>query len=277
MKVFEQAYAKINLYLDVSQKRDDGYHDLTTVMHQITLFDELYIEACDAQQIQITLEVDGGDDIPCDSRNLVYRAIDLLLNELQRPMQVHVKIMKRIPSMAGLGGGSSDAAAAMRGMNRILKSPFSDEQLEHLAAQIGSDCPFFIRKISALCLGRGEILKEFTPELKGSVVVVEGKEPSSTKEAFSMLDNMRKKPRQVFDFSVFSFDDVYNCFEEPISLCCLSVKEHLFLLRQENPRCAAMSGSGSAVFAIFETYDKAKTAFNKFINNGSVAYLCELL
>ena len=100
MKVFEQAYAKINLYLDVSQKRDDGYHDLTTVMHQITLFDELYIEACDAQQIQITLEIDGGDAIPCDCRNLVYRAIDLLLNELQRPMQVHVKIIKRIPSMA---------------------------------------------------------------------------------------------------------------------------------------------------------------------------------
>ena len=278
MKTFEIANAKINLYLDVSRKREDGYHDVTTLMHQISLCDELWIEAHESERTLIKLKVDGGgDDIPCDHRNLVYKAAELFLKRLGKSMNVEIHLLKNIPSMAGLGGGSSDAAATLRGLNRLLGFPFDDAVLETFAAELGSDTAFFIRNITALCSGRGEILTPFTSDLEGHLVLVEGKEPSSTKTAFSKIDELEKGIRKSPDFDHFSYSDVFNIFEEVISESCPSVKMHLAQLKQFDPLCVAMSGSGSAVFAIFETKDAAEFVAKKMTKCGSTAHVCSLL
>ena len=279
MKIFEKANAKINLYLDVSERREDGYHDVVTLMHQVSLCDKIYIEACDSDCMQITLQIVGGkDDIPNDRRNLVYRAAELFLATLERPMRVSIVLHKSIPSMAGLGGGSSDAAATLRGLNRMLDSPFSVIELEYLAAQLGSDTPFFINSIAALCLGRGEIVQKIPLEFSGHVVIIEGIEPSSTKEAFSQLDKRRAPSfRPLPDFKHFSFADVHNVFEGVISEQCPSVALHLDIVRQYAPLCSAMSGSGSAVFAIFEKEKQARYVAEKIAEIGSRAYVSQLV
>ena len=276
MKVFEKANAKINLYLDVSEKREDGFHAVTTFMHQITLCDDLWIEAQDSEQTEIQLTVKGNDRIPTDGNNLVAKAIQLFLKTVRRTMKVRVTLVKRIPTMAGLGGGSSDAAAALRGMNQLLGRPLKDEKLEELSAIIGSDVPFFIRHISALCSGRGEILQKITPVMTAYAVVVEGKESSSTREAFAKLDRQKRPPKMHPDFRYFTYADAYNIFESVIAQDCPSVDTHLRLLRKHNPLCTQMSGSGSAVFALFSSLEEAHAAAKSLQFMHSKAYVCQL-
>lgn len=276
MKIFEKANAKINLYLDVSEKREDGFHAVTTFMHQITLCDDLWIEAEDSKHTEIQLTVKGNDRIPTDGSNLVAKAIQLFLKTVRRTMKARVTLVKRIPTMAGLGGGSSDAAAALRGMNQLLGSPLNDEKLEELSAMIGSDVPFFIRHISALCLGRGEILQKITPVMTAYVVVVEGKESSSTKDAFAKLDRQKRPQRLHPDFPHFVYKDAYNVFESVIAQDCPSVATHLQFLRKQNSLCAQMSGSGSAVFALFSSLEEARAAAKSLQLTHSNAYVCQL-
>jgi len=276
MKTFEKANAKINLYLDVSEKREDGFHAVTTFMHQITLCDDLWIEAEDSEHTEIQLTVKGNDRIPTDGSNLVAKAIQLFLKTVRRTMKVRVTLVKRIPTMAGLGGGSSDAAAALRGMNQLLGSPLNDEKLEELSAMIGSDVPFFIRHISALCLGRGEILQKITPVMTAYAVVVEGKESSSTKDAFAKLDRQKRPQRLHPDFSHFVYKDAYNVFESVIAQDCPSVATHLHFLRKQNSLCAQMSGSCSAVFALFSSLEEALVAAKSLQLTHSNAYVCQL-
>ncbi len=276
MKTFEKANAKINLYLDVSEKRKDGFHAVTTFMHQNTLCDDLWIEAEDSEHTEIQLTVKGNDRIPTDGSNLVAKAIQLFLKTVRRTMKVRVTLVKRIPTMAGLGGGSSDAAAALRGMNQLLGSPLDDEKLEELSAMIGSDVPFFIRHISALCLGRGEILQKITPVMTAYAVVVEGKESSSTKDAFAKLDRQKRPQRLHPDFSHFVYKDAYNVFESVIAQDCPSVATHLQFLRKQNSLCAQMSGSGSAVFALFSSLEEARAAAKSLQLTHSNAYVCQL-
>ena len=278
MKCVEFANAKINLYLDVSEKRLDGFHTVTTVMHQITLHDELNIEAEDSDKTQVTLEVIGGGvDIPTDEKNLVVIAIKSFLERIGRTMKIHVILFKNIPSMAGLGGGSSDAAAALRGMNSMLNSPLTTDRLEELSSTIGSDVPFFINNIKALCLGRGEILLPFKPSLKAYVVLAEGSETSSTKAAFSRLDEMPRSENVHPDFSNFTFENVYNVFEDIIKIDCPSVEKNLAVLKDFCPEAAAMSGSGSTVYGLFKDEMQAKMAEYVLRKRGVKTHFCELV
>ena len=184
---------------------------------------------------------------------------------------------KNIPSMAGLGGGSSDAAAALRGMNKMLNSPLSREKLEVLSSDLGSDVPFFVGNIKALCLGRGEILIPFTPNLKAYVVLAEGSEASSTKAAFSRLDEVSRPPRTHPDFSNFTFENVYNVFEDVIKIDCPSVEKNLAVLKDFHPEAAAMSGSGSTVYGLFSDEAQAKTAEYALRKCGVKTHLCQLV
>jgi 4-diphosphocytidyl-2-C-methyl-D-erythritol kinase len=152
----EFAYAKINLTLDVVSKRSDGFHDIESVMHSLSLCDELIFTVCESDKTEISLEIKGNDSLPTDKNNLVCRAALLYLDKIGESARIGVTLIKKIPSAAGLAGGSSDAAATLRAMNRLYDGRLSEDELLTLAASIGSDVPYCLVGGTALCEGRGE-------------------------------------------------------------------------------------------------------------------------
>ncbi|MBO7170061.1 MAG: 4-(cytidine 5'-diphospho)-2-C-methyl-D-erythritol kinase, partial [Clostridia bacterium] len=155
MKVNEKAYAKINLFLDVTGKREDGFHELVSVMHSVGLADEIEVETKQADYSCITLEMKNSS-LPADERNLAYLAAEAFLDKTGITAAVHIRLEKHIPVCAGLGGGSSDAAAVLRAMNASFDNPLSVSELCELGATLGSDVPFCVVGGTRLCRGIGE-------------------------------------------------------------------------------------------------------------------------
>ena len=167
--LFEPAYAKINLTLDVLGKRDDGYHDLKTVMQTISLRDDVEIDLGTGKPWKLICDKEG---IPCDERNLAWKAARLYCDTMQvDPDGLQIRITKRIPSEAGLAGGSADAAAVLRALNSHFGSPLSIWALAELGAQIGSDVPFCVVGGTMMCEGRGERMRKL-PNMPDCIIVV---------------------------------------------------------------------------------------------------------
>jgi len=161
--VRERCRAKLNLFLDVVGRRVDGYHDLVTVFHEIDLADELEARAIDApRKVRIEVVPAGSadvSDVPTDASNLAARAAAALLREAGSTSGVALRLTKRIPTGGGLGGGSADAAGALRAVNTLLGLGADDASLQRIAATLGSDVPFLVRGGTAIGRGRGEILE----------------------------------------------------------------------------------------------------------------------
>jgi 4-diphosphocytidyl-2-C-methyl-D-erythritol kinase len=187
------AYAKINLTLDVFSKRADGYHDIASVMQTINLSDTLQFTRTDTPGITFTCDAPEALDVPTDATNLVVRAAQAVLDAANAAGKtltggVAIHLIKRIPSQAGLGGGSSDAATALRGVNTVLNLKLDGAQLKTLAAQLGSDVPFFLVGGTAVARGRGEKITPL-PDTRGfSLVIVKPDESVSTGWAYNELD-----------------------------------------------------------------------------------------
>ena len=278
MILYEKACAKINLFLWVGKMRDDGFHEISTYMHPVSLADDIKLEIESANKTKISLTIDGNPDIPVDQSNLVCKAAALFLDAANEKVSINIELKKMIPCGAGLGGGSSDGAAVLRALNRFYNFRFSEAELTKMAAKLGSDVPFFISSKPALCEGRGEKLTELHPTTAPYAVIVAGKEHSNTAVAYRLLDEWKEGnslcTANLPDFNNFKASDIYNDFEAPISVACPSVKEHLAILKSFTPIACAMSGSGSAVFALFETEADAIKAQSAFPDG---AFVCKFL
>lgn len=165
-KIIETAYAKINLGLKILGKRDDGYHEVNMIMQSVGLCDEIIIS--EGEGIQISTNVEG---LSCGEDNLAYKAAALLAERYNVTPNVHIVLNKKIFMAAGLAGGSSDAAAVLRGLNRFWNLGLYDDRLEALAAELGSDVPFCIKGGSAIAKGRGEVILPL-PDMPESYVVL---------------------------------------------------------------------------------------------------------
>lgn len=153
-----RSYAKINLYLEILRKRPDGYHEIKSIFERISLYDTLILKPRKDTKIKIS---SSSKKIPLSRSNLAYQAADLLIKEYNIPQGVDIGIIKRIPVASGLGGGSSNAASVLMGLNKLWKLNIPLEKLSELASQIGSDVPFFVQNCPfALIKGRGERVKE---------------------------------------------------------------------------------------------------------------------
>ncbi len=166
MLVLEKAHAKINLFLDVLGKRSDGYHEVNMVMQTLELADEIEL----SPSARLVLETDC-EQLPVDEGNIAFRAAELMAKEAGRPASVKINIKKRIPLAAGLAGGSSDAAAVLRGLNGLWQLGWPVEKLKDLAAELGSDVPFCITGGTALATGRGEKIEQL-PDCPEMTVVL---------------------------------------------------------------------------------------------------------
>lgn len=193
-QVVVQTPAKLNLFLEVLGKRPDGYHDLQTVMVTVDLFDTLTLREEDSGQIGLRLGNAGqrqgaaevARDVPADDENLVVRAAKLLQRRAGTGRGVAIRLDKRIPSASGLAGGSSDAAATLVALNQLWQLHRTPEELHELAAQLGSDVPFFLTPNgAALCCGRGELVEPIRPHCQLHFVIVRPNTGLSTARVFA--------------------------------------------------------------------------------------------
>jgi len=248
------APAKINIYLKVLGKRVDGYHELLTLMVPVSLFDE----------IELSPSGDGillwAPGCKCaDEKNLAFRAAALFLEETGLPRGISIRISKQIPAGAGLGGGSSDAASVLMGMNDLFQTGLSTEELMDLAGKIGSDCPFFILKEPFLMGGRGEVpIEKVSLEKRFYLIVIPPLE-ISTPLVYSHLKcplTRGHKPFTMSDISVKKGNApeqlLVNDLEIPAFGICPEVKYIKAELLDAGALGVLMSGSGSSVFGVFK-------------------------
>lgn len=257
------ACAKLNLYLDITGRREDGYHTLETVMQSVSLSDTVTVAACPGEGITLTC---SREDIPTDGRNTAYRAAELFMHASGGTGGVLLDIRKNIPSGAGMGGGSADAAAVLRGLNEIFGEPLSERQLLDIAVQVGADVPFCLVGGTKLCRGIGEQMSDF-PEAKGIFVVVKPDFSCPTGEAYKKYDSSPVPPRGGLEEFRAEMPEnyapeMYNVFQQlyadgRIESICRRLVEL-------GARGAMLTGSGSAVFGVFDDIHTASAAQEAF-------------
>ncbi len=188
--ISERAYAKINLTLDVNHLRPDGYHDVDMVMQTIELSDLIWLDLTNGQEIVIEASV---SHIPLDQRNLAYAAAEVFLHETGCTGGLRIHIDKQVPVAAGLGGGSADAAAVLRGLNRLFETNLPAQRLAQLGASIGSDVPFLVTGGCAVARGRGEVIEPVEHALKAWIVLVRPPVFVSTGAVYDAIERYQER------------------------------------------------------------------------------------
>jgi len=256
--------AKINLTLDLLGKRDDGYHELMSVMQSIDLFDRLIIRPSSELSLGMSLRSGVSKWLPQDERNDVMRAAHLLHKQCGVSCGAEIFMEKFIPTQAGLGGGSADAAAALIGLNKHWKLGLSDEELRDFAAQLGSDIPFNLRGGTALCRGRGEIVQPLPPLPPVYVTLFKPPRGLSTSRIFSTLNisDFEEGTSLKFVDALLSedacmFDFMSNQLQETACNELPELFEFTRRLRDEGVPWWQMSGSGSTIFVLAKDKEQA--------------------
>ena len=272
--LYEGAFAKVNLTLDVLGKRPDGYHDLKSVMQTISIRDDVEIDIGTGKPWVLRCSKEG---IPTDERNLAWKAAKIFFDTTKKdPDGLEIRITKRIPSEAGLGGGSADAAAVLRALNRHYDNPFSILALAELGSQVGSDVPFCTLCGTAMVEGRGERLRKL-PDLPDCCFVV-CKPPfsSSTPELYRKLDETtiaRRPDHQAMESALLAGDlgkiaeNIWNVFDPVVTKDHLELNYIKSIFNSYGSVAQQMTGSGSAVFAIVPEFEYAAVICNMLKDN----------
>jgi len=255
MRLIVPSPAKINLSLWIKGKREDGYHDIVTVMHTISLYDTLFFLPSD----RFELTIEGSESLPLNKSNLIVRAAQVFKEATGIKPQVKIKLEKVIPVGAGLGGGSSNAAATLKGLNSIYGNPLSEEELTQLAAMLGSDVPFFIRGGLAIAYGRGESLKHYPPASFRLLLVYPGF-PCSTREVYQKLPPIKREisveeaeRRVISPLITGKLKEVEEVMENDLEKSQAGCVSRVNEVKEVLKSCGLkplMSGSGSSVFAL---------------------------
>ncbi len=256
-----KAPAKINLLLRVLRKRPDGYHDLASVMQQISIYDELEYTL---QQKGITLHC-PGTDLPTNEQNLIYRAAQTIFNHTGYRNGVEIVLNKYIPSAAGLGGGSSDAATTLMTLNDLCSLGLSKTELIKLGAKLGADVPFFIFGRSAFATGIGDKLQTLPDLPQINMVLINPAFPLSTKTVYDNLNLALTKKKNNYSIPRFyALGDIIRELHNDLETVSLKMHPELNdfkqMLMKEGALGALMSGSGPTLFGIFADEKSAKEA-----------------
>jgi len=244
----ELARAKVNLFLRVLRRREDGFHEIETSMAPITLCDSLEIEPANEFEFHCDEPTLAGED------NLVVRATRLFFSETNREPKVRLTLRKEIPHGAGLGGGSSDAAAALRGLNRFFDAGLSRERLSTLAAQLGSDISFFVNETAAICRGRGEIVTPAALPEPLSLLLLKPEFGVPSSWAYSRWQATREVAGEIYRPQKFGDIAFVNDLERPVFKKFVFLAQlKTWLLKQTEVSAALMSGSGSTIFAVLRS------------------------
>lgn len=272
--LYEGAFAKLNLTLDVLGKREDGYHDLQSVMQTISVRDDVEMDIGTGKPWALLCD---KENIPTDERNLAWKAAKVFFDAVKKdPNGIEIRITKRIPVEAGLGGGSADAAAVLRALNRHYDNPLSILALAELGAQVGSDVPFCVVCGTAMVEGRGERLRKLADMPDCVFVICKPDFSCSTAELYRKLDEnaVAKRPdNQLMESALLSGDlgkvaeQVFNVFDPVVTAEHLELNYIKSIMNSYGAVAQQMTGSGSAVFGIMPNFEYAAVVCNMLKDN----------
>lgn len=272
--LYEGAYAKLNLTLDVLGKRSDGYHDLKSVMQTISLRDDVEIDLDTGRPWKLLCT---NESIPCDERNLAWKAAAVYYEATKKMVDgIEIRITKRIPTEAGLAGGSADAAAVLRALNKHYGNPLSILALAELGASVGSDVPFCVLCGTAMVEGRGELIRKL-PDMPDCVFVICKPDFSaSTPELYKKIDETAiavRPDHQAMESALLSGDlgavaqNLCNVFDPLVTSEHLELNYIKSVMNSYGSVGQQMTGSGSAVFAILPSFEYAAVVCNMLRDN----------
>ncbi|MCI9256894.1 4-(cytidine 5'-diphospho)-2-C-methyl-D-erythritol kinase [Acutalibacter sp.] len=273
MKV--KAFGKINLTLDVTGRREDGFHLLDTVMQTVSIWDELDIQRSHKPGVHLQCT---RESIPTDRKNTAFRAAKFFLEDQGLTGEgIYIFIRKYIPSRSGMGGGSADAAAVLHGLNQMFQTGLGLPKLMELGAKVGSDVPFCVVGGAARCTGVGTIVEEVPPMPDCWLVVCKPPTGMSTPRAYALLDQFplasaQATPRMLEALEAGNLKKVARCvanrFDETIRLA--PVRQLKRTMMESGALGAMMTGSGSGVYGIFQTEQQARSALRRLEGQGKV-------
>lgn len=258
----EKAYAKINLTLDILGKKPNGYHSLDTVMQSIDLFDSIEVKKAEAGDIKVRT---NKNYLPLDRKNTVWRAAEFFFEAAGICGGAEISIEKTIPSRAGMGGGSADAAAVLRALNRLYEAGLSNQALMDIGERVGADVPFCIQGGTGRCTDIGQKVERLAPMPSCHLLICKPPMGMSTPKAFQILDkypksNMLHTEKMVAALALGKLEKVArqlgNRFEETLRM--RQVREIKKLMLESGALNAMMTGSGSAVYGIYTEQRKAE-------------------
>lgn len=268
-KIELNAYAKINLGLDVLRKREDGYHEVKMIMQTVDLYDVLKMETIEEDKIELKTNISS---LETDESNLVYKAIKLMKTEYNIQTGIRAELTKNIPIAAGMAGGSTDCAAAIKGMNQLFDLNLTEDKLRELGKRLGADVPYCIMGGTALAEGIGEILTPLK-SIKGDYIVIAKPNISvSTKYVYDNLNLQERDNHPNIDYLIECiendnkrelFSNMGNILESVTANKYGIINEIKKTLLEAGAINTLMSGSGPTVFAIFENAETAHLACNK--------------
>lgn len=278
----EKAWAKLNLTLDVLGKRPDGFHDLKSVMQTVSLYDLVELELGTGAEWKLEC---SREDIPCNASNLAWKAAALYCGAMGKdPGGITIRIEKHIPSGAGMGGGSADAAAVLRALNRHYGDPLTVAELADLGAMIGSDVPFCVMGGTVMCEGRGEILRKL-PNIPKCIFV--GCKPEfsvSTPALYRQIDavEIRKHPdNDAMEAAIAAGDsgaivrEIHNVFDPVVSASHPEIDHIKGVCNAHGALAVQMTGSGSVVFAVMPDMASAEAARKELEKTYPQAFIAE--
>lgn len=281
MKLTVKANAKINLLLDVTGVKDNGYHSLFTVMQSVGVGDTVSVEKNDGNEITVSCTVSG---VPTDSRNIVYKCAEefFKFSEITDNKGIHIHIDKVTPFCAGMGGGSADGAAVLVALNRMFGTCYSERILCRIGVKVGADIPFCIVGGTALALDTGAVVAPL-PDIEGyTVVIVKPEDGVSTKEAYIAVDSLKNmkhpKNRKMLEYLADGNAEKAltlcgNVFEQALEVAGrVDIKN---ICNNNGAIASCMTGSGSAVYGIFKEKQQAEFAASELRKTFSDVYVCE--
>lgn len=285
MTIEVKAPAKINLSLDIVSKRPDGYHDVAMVMQSVSLFDTVTVtDDENAEGDAVTVSCDN-EEVPLDEKNIAVKAVRAFYAAAKvTPRPLSIRIEKRIPTQAGLGGGSADGAGVILALNRIFETRLTMKEMAAVGEKVGADVPFCLLGGTMLATGTGTTLKRLPALQKCAVVICKPQVSVSTAEAYACCDQRPPKGFLYTDEVVARLcrhdirglsSCLYNEFEQVLNLPeIVDIKREML---RHKALGASMSGSGSAVFALFHSMKKAEACKNSLKEKYNQVFLCEPL
>lgn len=280
MEIYEKAYAKLNISLDVLGLLPNGYHEMCMVMQSVGLFDDVYVKLNDSGALSCSC---NAEFLPTDESNLAVKAAKSFFAAAGMEAQgAEIRLIKRIPTCAGMGGGSSDAAAVLRALNRLCGDKFSRSQLESIAASVGSDVPFCVAGGTQLATGTGTSLEDLPPMPHCAIVICKPSFAIRTPELFAKIDSRRSRlhPDTSGILEALGAGDaeavarrMYNVFEDVLPRSCADIGRLKSLLLDSGALGSIMTGTGSALFGVFAEEDTAEKALSRIQKECPEAWL----
>ena len=278
MKITLKAAAKVNLILDLTATLENGYHSIYTVMQSIGIYDNITVRILDKNEIRLSC---SDSNMPTDSKNTAYKAALYFFEYINdKTHGADICIEKNIPSQAGMAGGSADAAAVIVALDKLLNTRLTDTDLYKIGEKVGADVPFCISGGTRLCLNKGEVMAKLPDFPECYMIVVMPDCGVSTKEAYANYDSadwIRHPDNEGFLFAATQSDlktmcnKAANVFEQVVE-----VKDRVKIkavMRNHNARLAMMTGSGAAIFGIFDTEKQCMKCAEELKNKFSKVYL----